>query len=122
MAHKFTPFQRAWLDALKSGRFRQGRKRLARRLKNKKVEYCCLGVACSIAPKFGVKLKKASKYDTTGHAISFNGESGYLPLAVKDALHFKGVGRNLAMLNDDKRFSFKRIAERVEQYPSLYFL
>ncbi len=121
MPYAFTPFQQAWLTALKSGKFRQGKKRLARRIKSKKVEYCCLGVACSIAPKFGCKLKKTGRYDNTGEAISFNGETGYLPPAAQDALQFRGNGRNLARLNDDLGLSFKQIAERIEQNPKIYF-
>ena len=40
---KLGPNQRKWIKALRSGRYKQGRKRL--RTGNK---YCCLGVACKV--------------------------------------------------------------------------
>src|SRR5688500_14463606 len=40
---------RAWVDALRSGEFRQGK----RRLHTDDGRYCCLGVACVVAFRMG---------------------------------------------------------------------
>lgn len=44
--------KRAWLEALRSGKFQQGRDYLGYQLPNGQREYCCLGVLCVVA---GVK-------------------------------------------------------------------
>lgn len=42
-----------WVDALRSGKFTQGRGRLYRR-----ETYCCLGVACELAVQAGVPVER----------------------------------------------------------------
>ncbi len=134
MSFKYTPIQRAWLDALKSGKFRQGRKRLAIRTKNKKVDYCCLGVACVVANRMGRKLKKSSQKDILGDVIAFNDSAGALPTVVtrtlnlrddvgsfKQPVSFNGISSGcLASLNDNGQ-THKKIAEYIELNPTNVF-
>lgn len=48
MKHVFTELQLKWLEALESGKYKQGRFRL-KNDSNGQDTYCCLGVACEVA-------------------------------------------------------------------------
>lgn len=47
-AKMYQPFKKAWVKALRSGKYRQGTGTLCRQVRPR-VEFCCLGVACAIA-------------------------------------------------------------------------
>jgi len=107
-----------WLEALRSGRFQQGRDQLATNiygfdedLDDERVvdrEYCCLGVlACVVDPE-----QKDWR----------DGESE-LPPALADKVGLVdnhdtegGVQDMLAGLNDHQEWSFKKIAAYIERY------
>lgn len=52
---------RLWVDALRSGKYSQGRSRLARCSPDEGLRYCCLGVACEVAREHGVNLTITSE-------------------------------------------------------------
>lgn len=118
----------AWANALRSGRYKQGRGQLAGQpLDDGEMQYCCLGVACEVAIANGVRLEVENAVDD-GHPgiISrlYNGRVDFLPngLAARFGLQsdtgiLPGVedGRSLSQYNDDGA-SFDRIADLIEAY------
>lgn len=135
---KFTPFQEAWLKALETGKYKQGKRRLATRNKEKKtVGYCCLGVACEVYRNlFPGKLKKKYKtvkypgYDDDNRVIyGDNEEQLYLPQELVSELGLfdhKGTPKqcslyqDLSRLNDNGK-THKEIAKIVRANPEKYF-
>lgn len=113
----------AWLKALRSGEFTQGKNRLAAsNLKNGAVEYCCLGVLCEVAVRNGANVTKASK---DGHEVSYDNRSQWLPNSIAnwagledgDPIVSTDDGRltPLSYLNDIEEMSFEEIARLVEE-------
>lgn len=134
MAFKFSPLQKAWLAALKSGKFRQTKQRLAERDQYRHNKYCCLGVACEVANRMGV-VKLVKKEDDDGE-ISYDNESASLPAEMVKALGLNcGAGELyeavedsqervadcLAELNDNLGWSFKKIAAYIKKNPENVF-
>jgi hypothetical protein len=119
---KLTPKQvrKIWIDALKSGRYRQGNGYLAQR-KSKHVNYCCLGLLSELACKAGVVEKKVH-----GEQNAYGGDRYYLPSAVKEWAGIKTVQGefgdiSLAELNDQGK-SFEEIAKVIESSPDGLFV
>lgn len=95
-------FFKKWVKALRSGEFKQGIKRLKSRATG---GFCCLGVACVVK---GRTTKKAFKtYTRSGSSLESEEWAGnwLLPKQEQEVL---------ASLNDGKRFSFKKIANHIE--------
>lgn len=98
---------KAWLKALRGGKYKQARKAL--RVSGK---YCCLGVACDL---YG----KANGVEWEGD--HFMNRSCELPSDVVSWLGLKSdTGEfseeeddNLIVCNDDKKMSFKKIANLI---------
>jgi len=103
--------KRKWVAALKSGKYKQGKRRLRDRKK-----HCCLGVLCEIAVAEGVIPK-------------YKGSEIFLPLEVQvwagldqpDPL----LGRVSASVHNDGRYtwerplppkSFDEIADLIDEY------
>jgi hypothetical protein len=130
---------RVFIAALRSGKFPQIRKVLHREGEG----YCCLGVACEVAIKGGVPLKRESLATSTATMYKVNDfdiESTALPQAVMAWFGFgesnpllrvprevmeqappefgnlwsQGVRIRAASLNDDHGFSFELIADCFE--------
>lgn len=95
--------KKLWVDALRSGKYKQGTHRL--RDGNK---FCCLGVLCEISGK------------------GYNPEDGGLPANVMrwagldtntPSVPLDGRNRQLYYINDNlKGYGFKRIANLIEKY------
>jgi hypothetical protein len=64
---------RKWIEALRSGKYKQTRGRLADR-----IGFCCLGVACEVAIENGVKLTKKTGEDERA-TIEYEGCCSELP-------------------------------------------
>lgn len=128
--YKYNSLQSAWLNALETGRFRQGRAKLAKRnIKQKTVSYCCLGVACVVAHEHGVDVERKTTLTTIGTpVVVFNGEANYLSSNVRDALklHNDGGGAKssrllpLSTYNDTGK-THKEIAAIIRANPRAYF-
>ena len=115
------PLQREWVEALESGKYKQGDQYLC-----VGDRYCCLGVACELA---GVEK-------TVIHGITrFDGWSTVLPNDVMREYGFKGdtgpngeyfkgdTGeeyRSLASMNDNG-MTFQEIADAVRADPAEFF-
>ena len=100
--------RRAWLRALRSGDYKQGRDQL--RCDGK---YCCLGVACDISgigqweSRYGI----GDKYYVVGEEYS----DCVLTSQLLEWLGMTGQGQNTAInLNDKSHFTFKQIAEHFK--------
>ncbi len=130
MAYKYTKFQRQWLQALEAGRYNQTQGWLGMRLGNKKVGYCCLGVAYKVA---GVRPKLATDAGQE-NVLSFDGESGTLCVKMRDRLKLHGYngkflveprieGKHYASLADmnDKGLTHKQIAAYIRANPENVF-
>lgn len=126
---KFTPFQRKWIAALTSGKFRQTKNQLTRRR-----SHCCLGLACHILRE-PLDLKVSEAAITAGGTV-YNGDMYRLPDKVKRALGMHAVcgglkgeadgddgfsGDCLAELNDDYGFKFTDIAKLLRRAPWMVF-
>jgi hypothetical protein len=124
MTQQIGPHQRALIDALRSGTYKQGRGQLH----HKDQGYCCLGVACVLA---GAKM--AGEMDNSGDTIFAIGEESetiYAPYAVQQYFGFnnrEGMPndfdkvRCLANLNDYGKHDFNMIADLLESKPEVYF-
>lgn len=68
-------FKKAWLEALRSGKYRQTDGTLVAHERNKRSRYCCLGVLCSlpiVQKEFDVvKVIPTRKYN--GYAVEYAG-------------------------------------------------
>ena len=113
---------RKLVEALRSGEFTQGQKRLRR-----DDAFCCLGVACSVyTEETGHGRWHANSATGTYLFISDDGESvTSLPFAVKEWLGFSGHGGefstgSLMGLNDVGR-TFAEIADVIESEPEGLF-
>lgn len=105
-----------WVDALRSGKYKQGSGRL-RRPSAGGDGFCCLAVACDV-------------YDENGwDGVRYAGEDAYMPLRVSRWLglpHQPAVDvgicvgghhetTNLIALNDTEGYNFQQIADVIEQ-------
>lgn len=95
-----------WLEALKSGKYVQGRGKLRHDGK-----YCCLGVLCDV-----VDPSRWSTPPSWFPIYEFDGCSGQIP---DDMGEWLGIGpqlqKTLIGMNDVQRLSFKSIADWIER-------
>lgn len=116
----------AWVAALRSGDYKQGKGYLAN-----KGQFCCLGVACELAIKDGVKVKRS---DRPSGVKEYDGVTGAMPLPVRQWLGLKysdgayktdngsyEESRSLAGLNDNG-YGFEAIAQLIESHPKGMFV
>jgi hypothetical protein len=106
-----------WVEALRSGRYKQIKNQLA----NKK-GHSCLGVLCELAIESGVRVSRKE----VGKTVLFGGKKKLLPYSVMDWagielpwVHFyHPVEARLLHLTDLNRkgYSFKKIANLIEGY------
>lgn len=108
-----------WVRALRSGKYKQGKKTLA----TVDGKFCCLGVACELAIKDGVDIIKEKAPD----GFLYDGKSGILPARVRKWLGLRsnvgtfGKDGDLSVLNDSGT-RFKTIANIIESEPEGLFL
>jgi hypothetical protein len=115
---------RIWIDALRSGDYTQGHKRLTTIEPDGKTKHCCLGVACQEAIKHGVELNVVHDvlpdYEDAEY-IRYNGEDAILPKAVEDWLGIDEANPVLvdnltaAELNDSEGYTYAQIADEIER-------
>lgn len=128
----------AWVDALRSGGYRQGIGYLHQisPVGSQEVEtsFCCLGVLCDLAVKAGVALDVVTQADGT---VSYNEGSSALPIPVREWAGLDSndpaipdvdpsrlthsydedygyLAKHLSELNDAHGFSFDEIADLIE--------
>lgn len=115
--------KRAWIRALLSKKYPQGRNAL-----RSEGEYCCMGVLCDLYRKSTGKgrwIKKVGSGDA--FKIGTHSRTGTLPTVVSNWAGLRGdcdpkltdKGRpwtqTASGLNDDRRYSFEKIAALIEK-------
>jgi hypothetical protein len=121
-----------WVDALRSGRFRQGQGILTRVGVDPdgvtpRPSHCCLGVLCQLAVEAGVALPVTVHPNLSGpiKTVSYDGSFHYLPDVVTEWAglsqtdpevndHVQGGTSSLSSLND-RGESFDAIADAIEE-------
>lgn len=132
-----------WIEALRSGNYKQGRMQLVKRDNlEKHWSFCCLGVACDIAEEAGM-LKKmqrdgfsyselgffppemekdSSSYSFTSIPFTLSKWLGWNELSLPfeqipgDLTDVKYIETTLMKLNDANDFSFEQIADFIERW------
>jgi hypothetical protein len=110
--------RRKWIEALLSGEFKQGQNTLVRPLPDGE-EHCCLGVACELAAREGITVKRGYRF--TGYYVDYE---SHLPPAVQQWLgladeygNYDNGEHSLVMHNDLERRTFSEIAFIIESEP-----
>lgn len=141
------PVQKAWVEALRSGKYKRGTQVLTE-VDGDECKYCCLGVACEAVLKLKhVPGKEEGKlvrryvtpecvddpfvipgqyWQSLGLWSSYgqfaspdpSGESSYLR---SEYVHQDFAYYSIAQLNDETPLSFEQIADIIENNPSLVF-
>ena len=101
-----------WLDALRSGKYKQAQGVL-HLINENEPSYCCLGVLCDLAIKNGVKLdiEHDRKTETLSSVVSYDGMMDMLPKAV---MEWSGLETNNGTFTeefDDGPYGLPRLAE-----------
>lgn len=120
-----TEVKAAWLDALRSGNYKQGKRRLRR-----DSQFCCLGVLCDLAVQTGVISYTTHPSDE--NTIYYYGKEqacNYLPEEVikwadLDSRNprvdesFDRISHNVSLggINDVMDYTFEGIADVIEKY------
>ncbi len=104
----------AWIAALRSGEYRQGKGVLRRNN-----SFCCLGVLCELARKENIVKGSIS---IGSDLYRYNDQVYLIPEKVRkwadlrDDTGERGKRKvSLATLNDSSKYSFKRIADVIEK-------
>ena len=102
---------RLWVEALRSGKYQQGREWL-----HNSSRYCCLGVACDISDQ-GV-------WNDGAYVTLKEYEEQLLPLDVQEWLGIEGAEpkvelpdgllRTVTWMNDTATYNFNEIADAIE--------
>lgn len=119
----------AWVAALRSGDYAQGKGRLHRKIDGVTEEFCCLGVLCDLAAKAGLGEWRTSEHDgdgqvqdfvwgedtddsvLPGHVVRWAGLRGGSPVVETE----EGILLTLTVLNDNQEWDFNRIADAIER-------
>lgn len=136
--HHFTlgPVQQAWLAALRSGEFKQGKGQLGNEYRK---EYCCLGVACKVGiiPFFikdsRIRIRSFTGINYESCDLSFsnyrllglhNSEGVFSFIDKNQEERFREhvtVGFKALTNLNDRGWTFSQIADLIEAWPSVIF-
>jgi hypothetical protein len=117
MKSKLTAPQKAWLEALRSGKYKQGAYRLKDSLTN---GFCCLGVLCEISNQGGFDNKDNYVCDET-YADATQYSTQWVPKKVQDWIGLRSsigalrIGESLTGFNDAEGLTFSQIADVIER-------
>lgn len=116
---------KAWVKALRSGKYKQGYGRLSTKHPDtNEITYCCLGVACEVYNEANKNNPKAllKKKHFSADVFQFDEQVWHLPAKVISWLGFhQGKQHNLIKLNDSREYSFKKIADYIVKSQSRLF-
>lgn len=109
---------KVWLSALRSGLYKQGRKRLKH-----SGRYCCLGVACQISSRVEPRdwIHNTILTDTAQPVRNELGLERAEGTFKMGAYAKYPAADSLAVLNDEYRVSFADIADFIESEPEGLF-
>jgi hypothetical protein len=122
-----------WVEALRSGEYRQGQEYLGYKNHRGEMEYCCLGVLCEIATEKGV-TNREKRFDGNHYGLLLAGEKGSVAMLPEEVAQWAGItnaagdadiegflpeflGGNptLWRLNDSGHYDFNAIADIIEE-------
>lgn len=106
-----TDFRQEWVEALRSGRYAQGARRLRQTTPDGQEVHCCLGVAADLIDPDGWETLQATV--TNVQYVWHGSRTTVLPPFLHKGYH------NLATLND-RGISFEIIAKVIEQVDPVY--
>lgn len=102
--------RKQWVDALRSGKYRQGQRRL-------RIDggFCCLGVLCDLHPEAGQWKEYGVEVTLASHEFVSHGwrSAANAPPELYAAMQLPFHADYLAMLND-QGYSFEQIANIIE--------
>ena len=103
---------KAWVAALRSGKYHQAQMALCN-VRGNQTFHCCLGVACRVMSKNGVKIDVGhNEFDE----LTFNGEANELTEELREKLGITAEEQQtLVGMNDDEGSSFRDIADFIEE-------
>lgn len=109
--------KRKWVEALRSGKYRQGKKFLMT-VKNKRASYCCLGVLHKIV--LGAKYRPlgtplAGSFAPPEGVTVYHDPNGSFDIPDLPPAIGKIPKHELANMNDYGKKSFKDIADWIEE-------
>lgn len=119
--------KKQWVEALRSGEYKQGYRTLARLTDDDSgKEYCCLGVLCELAVKEGIITKRVLQDDSI---VTYGSDSSYLPAKVwrwagldsndnpkNPEVNTQDINeRYLGNINDSEEVDFNGIADIIER-------
>lgn len=124
--------QKAWVRALRSGKYKQTQSNLTKVDSNgTATTHCCLGVLCELAVKAGVPIAVKNECAVR----TYNGSEGSLPIEVRTWAGLRSscgdfepciiAGEkcsDLSEVNDNAEKSFKFIASFIEKKASELFV
>jgi hypothetical protein len=109
----------AWLEALRSGRYQQGKNLLVRMNEDGSSEYCCMGVLCELAIDHGVRVVREVAQEGALSVIYFSSHDTFPPHSVKEWAKLDSKAEiELATMNDGQHgdgFNFAKIADWIEE-------
>lgn len=101
-------FIQKWIEALRSGRYDQGRGAL-----NRDNKFCCLGVVCDISD-LG-QWESPEDGFTIEYVVGINRDAAKLPISVMGLIGIdRAIQSHLIQMNDSG-MSFKEIADYLEE-------
>jgi len=121
-----SPNAQKWVDALRSGDYKQGRRALYDGVTD---SFCCLGVACDLFAKenptegrwrddefvvSGIDSSRASLPRPVADWLGMKREPKFAYLQNAYARYGPDSGQNLVQDNDTRRFTFAEIANTIE--------
>lgn len=110
MTVKLTPNQQAWVDALRSGKYKQTKGAL-----QKGNSYCCLGVACDVAEKHGVYIHTSCGEIEGGSLSGQSNVRDWLQIRHSFGAVYSDISNEtLTRMNDTFDKSFSEIADFIE--------
>lgn len=104
----------AWIEALRSGKYKRGTSALHKVRSNGEV-FCCLGVACDLVDSQWDVIDIRGYHDLADSEANFLSPKGLELYGLESGVQEGSAQRRLANLNDGKGGSFKRIARRLEK-------
>jgi hypothetical protein len=129
-----------WVDALRSGKYKQGQKALTVIAGDEELD-CCLGVACKVAIENGLELETHTEFKSIGFGaeivnkhLRFYDHSSYgtlptkvaiwLGLSTNDGTYTLPGNNNSCVLtsDNDSGVPFDQIAATIESQPEGLFV
>ena len=108
---KTKAFLRKWIEALRSGKYKQGNHTLRQEISEGEYTYCCLGVAVDIHPEACLVTDSQAFFQDQTEL-----EGGLLPKAMTRAIGLTHEQvMSLAFEWNDQGKSFKQIATHIEK-------